>query len=89
MRRSSSQGPWNGNVGFFAETDPLFQALDAAMERVTAANGARFADVFPVFNPQGDTAAETDAICTLTLLCSEATATPPAPATAPSPTRHS
>jgi len=32
---------------------------------------ARFADPFPVFNPQGDPVAETTAICTLTLLCSQ------------------
>ena len=32
---------------------------------------ARFADPFPVFNPQGDQAAETTAICALTLLCSQ------------------
>jgi hypothetical protein len=64
-------GPWNTNVGFFPETDPLFQALNAAMASVVAAQGARFADALPVFNPQGDLAAETAAICTLTLLCSE------------------
>lgn len=32
---------------------------------------ARFADPFPVFNPQGDETAETSAICALTLLCTE------------------
>ena len=32
---------------------------------------ARFADPFPVFNPQGDEAAETTAICTLTLVCAQ------------------
>jgi lysophospholipase L1-like esterase len=63
-------GPWNTNVGFFPETDPLFQALNAAMARATADNSARFADAFPVFNPQGNLGAETPAICTLTLLCS-------------------
>ena len=30
-----------------------------------------FADPMPVFNPQGATAIETAAICTLTLLCTE------------------
>jgi hypothetical protein len=31
----------------------------------------RFADPFPVFNPQGNEAAETTAICTLTLVCTQ------------------
>lgn len=64
-------GPWNSNVGFFPESDPLIQALNGAMASASAANGARFADTFPIFNPQGDLAAETAAICTLTLICTE------------------
>jgi lysophospholipase L1-like esterase len=64
-------GPWDPFVGDFAVADPLFMAMDAAMADVIAANGARFADVFPIFNPQGDEAAETAAICTLLLVCVE------------------
>lgn len=64
-------GPWNTFLGVFSETDPLFQALDSAMRQASLANGARFADVFPVFNPQGDPGAEATAICAFTLLCSE------------------
>jgi lysophospholipase L1-like esterase len=64
-------GPWNTNLGFFPETDPLFQALTGAMRQASAGSGARFADVFPVFNPLGDRDAEAAAICAFTLLCTE------------------
>jgi lysophospholipase L1-like esterase len=49
--------------------DPLFQALNLSMAQAAAANRVRFADPFPVFNPQGDLTAEAQALCTLTLLC--------------------
>jgi hypothetical protein len=39
--------------------------------QAAAANRARFADPLPIFNPQGDLKAEIQAICTLTLLCSD------------------
>ncbi len=64
-------GAWDPFVGGFAVADPLFTALNAAMADVTARNAVRFADVFPMFNPQGDEAAETAAICTLLLICTE------------------
>jgi lysophospholipase L1-like esterase len=64
-------GAWDSFVGDFAIADPLFIAMNAAMADVVARNGGRFADVFPVFNPQGDESAETAAICTLLLICSE------------------
>ena len=57
------------NIGAFAFADPLFTQLNQAQRAAAATVRARFADPFPVFNPQGD-AAETTAICTLTLLCS-------------------
>jgi hypothetical protein len=41
------------------------------MASAAADQRARYADVFPIFNPQGDPADETAAICTLTLLCTE------------------
>ena len=69
-------GAWNTALGALPETDPLFIALNDALERATAANAGRFAAVFPVFNPQGDVAAETAAICTLTLLCTQADSHP-------------
>jgi lysophospholipase L1-like esterase len=63
-------GAWDSFVGDFAVADPLFIAMNSAMADVVARNGGRFADVFPVFNPPGDEAAETAAICTLLLICS-------------------
>ena len=45
--------------------------LNQEMARTASSERARFASVFPVFNPQGDPAAETAAICTLTLLCTQ------------------
>ncbi len=62
-------GAYDPNVGAFAFADPLFAAVNAAESAVARAARARFADPFPVFNPQGDVAAETAAICTLTLVC--------------------
>lgn len=63
-------GPYNPFVGHFDVTDPLYGALDEAMSVVAAQSRVRFADVFGTFNPQGDVEAETEAICTLTLVCS-------------------
>jgi lysophospholipase L1-like esterase len=64
-------GAWDTFVGAFAVADPLYQALNAAIAGVAAAERVRFADPFALFNPQDDPAAELTAICTLTLLCSE------------------
>jgi lysophospholipase L1-like esterase len=64
-------GPWNISSGAFPETDPLFIQFNEALKQAAAENRVRFADLFPIFNPQGDIEAETVAICTLTLLCSE------------------
>jgi lysophospholipase L1-like esterase len=62
-------GAYDPNVGAFAFADPLFQALNEAEAAAGATIGARFADPFPIFNPQGNVAAETVTICTLTLVC--------------------
>lgn len=64
-------GAYDPDVGFFASADPLFEAVNAAETDVARATQASFADPFPVFNPQGDQAAETAAICALTLVCAE------------------
>jgi lysophospholipase L1-like esterase len=64
-------GAWNANIGFLSEIDPLFQALSTAMSEASAAGGARFADLLPLFNPRGDPDAETATICALTLLCTK------------------
>jgi lysophospholipase L1-like esterase len=64
-------GPWNTFIGTFPVTDPLFFALGSAMAAAVSAERARYADMLPVFNPQGDLALETATICSLTLLCTE------------------
>ena len=64
-------GAYDPNLGAFTFADPLFTQLNQAQRAAAATVRARFADPFPVFNPQGDPAAETTAICTLTLLCTE------------------
>lgn len=64
-------GPWNTFLGFFSETDQLFVALDSSMHQAAVASGARYAAIFPIFNPQGDPDAEAVAICAFTLLCSD------------------
>jgi lysophospholipase L1-like esterase len=62
-------GAWDSFLGAFDLADPLFLALNASIAQNTASKRARFADPFPIFNPQGSVDAETQAICTLTLLC--------------------
>jgi lysophospholipase L1-like esterase len=64
-------GAYDPDVGAFAFADPLFTQLNRAQQAAAATVRARFADPFPVFNPPGDETAETAAICTLTLLCSQ------------------
>jgi lysophospholipase L1-like esterase len=66
-------GAFDVNIGAFALTHPIIQQLNLTMAVAAAANHARFADPFPVFNPEGDTGAT---LCTLTLLCSEGDAHP-------------
>jgi hypothetical protein len=57
--------------GQFSFADPLFSALNDAESMAGATVRARLANPFPVFNPQGSVAAETTAICTLTLVCTQ------------------
>jgi lysophospholipase L1-like esterase len=64
-------GTWDSFLDVREFADPLFQLLNASMSAVATAAGARFADPFPLFNPQGDPAREIEAMCTLTLLCTE------------------
>lgn len=63
-------GDWNTYLPDLPGTDPLWKALDAAIARAAAAQRARFADPFPVFNPTGSARAEKAAVCRLTLICS-------------------
>jgi lysophospholipase L1-like esterase len=64
-------GAWDPYLDILEFADPLYQALNASLSYVAAANRARFANPFPLFNPQGDAAAEIAALCTLTLLCTQ------------------
>lgn len=64
-------GLYDPSIGSFAFADPLYTQLNRAQQMAAATVRARFADPFPVFNPQGGDTAETAAICALTLLCSE------------------
>jgi lysophospholipase L1-like esterase len=63
-------GIWNFNAGDLKRTDPLFRSFDATIARVAAAEKARFAKTFPVFNPAGNPAKEKARICALTFACS-------------------
>jgi hypothetical protein len=64
-------GGWNFNVANLRPTDPLFRSLDTTIGRVATGAKARFADTFPVFNPQGSIAREKARICALTFACSQ------------------
>jgi lysophospholipase L1-like esterase len=64
-------GPWNISVGAFPETDPFFALFNEALKQSITDSRARYVELFPIFNPQGDIDAETAAICTLTLLCTD------------------
>jgi lysophospholipase L1-like esterase len=64
-------GAYSPYLGQLATADPLIQTMNTALAAAAAAHRARFADPFPAFNPQGDPAAETAALCRLTLLCTE------------------
>jgi lysophospholipase L1-like esterase len=64
-------GGWNFNVANLRPTDPLFRSLDTTIGRVAVGAKARFADTFPVFNPEGSIAREKARICALTFSCSQ------------------
>src|SRR5262249_29551204 len=63
-------GAWNDDLQTFSQTDSLYRALDATIERVAAGAKARFAQVLPAFNPPGK--ARRARLCALTYLCSRA-----------------
>jgi lysophospholipase L1-like esterase len=62
-------GTWNFNVDDLARTDPLFRSLDVAIRRAAARANARFADIFPLFNPQGNVARERARVCRFVFIC--------------------
>jgi lysophospholipase L1-like esterase len=61
-------GTWDSFLDILEFADPLFQLLNASMSAVATAAGARFANPFPLFNPQGDLDREIQTMRTLTLL---------------------
>jgi hypothetical protein len=62
-------GAWDPYLDGLAFANPIFQAVNASMAQAAAAARSRFADPFPIFNPQGDPGLEVQALCTLTLSC--------------------
>jgi len=64
-------GMWSTFIGDFDTADPLIIGVNTEIAAVAARHRARFANPFPVFNPQGNPDAELAAICALTRLCSE------------------
>src|SRR4029453_4236822 len=62
-------GPYDPFLSNLEFADPLFIALNDAMAETAARASARYANIFPTFNPQGDINIETQTLCTLTLLC--------------------
>ena len=71
-------GMWSSFIGAFDLADPLIMELNAEISRVASGHRARFADPFPVFNPQGDPDAELAAICTYLRLCTDGDSHPSA-----------
>jgi len=62
-------GAWDSFIDALEFVDPLFQLLNASIASTAAAEHVRFADPFPLFNPQGDRQGETENLCALLLLC--------------------
>jgi lysophospholipase L1-like esterase len=62
-------GLWNNDN--FRVADPPLRLVNKTIARVTAAAKGRFADLFSVFNPQGNLARESARICALTYFCTE------------------
>jgi lysophospholipase L1-like esterase len=64
-------GVWDPYFDVLSFTDPLFQDFNSAMATASTARRVRFADPFPIFNPQGDLTAEMKTLCALTLFCAD------------------
>jgi len=71
-------GMWSSFIGAFDFADPMIMGLNAEISRVASRHRARFADPFPVFNPQGDPDAELAAICAYLRLCTDGDSHPTA-----------
>src|SRR5439155_14999699 len=63
-------GVWNNDITYPRESDPFYRAVDLTIARAAARASARFADPFPLFNPQGSVAREKARICAYTFICS-------------------
>jgi len=65
-------GAYNAEPAALAFADPLYRSINVAMAEAAAAQRARFADPFPIFNPQGfGPDVELKAICEFTLRCTQ------------------
>ena len=64
-------GSWDSFIDALEFADPFFQLLNASMAATAAAEQARFANPFPLFNPQGDLQREVETLCALLLLCTQ------------------
>ena len=62
-------GTWDSFIDALEFADPLFQLMNASIAAAAAAERVRFADPFPLFNPQGDLQREMQNVCSLLLLC--------------------
>jgi lysophospholipase L1-like esterase len=62
-------GVWNNDIRNPLQSDPLYRAFDLSLGQVAAKQGARFADPFPLFNPQGNLARKRARICAYTFIC--------------------
>lgn len=63
-------GLWNNDLTAPSQSDPLYRTVDQTIGRVAAAAGARFADPFPIFDPQGSLRQRKSRICAYTFICS-------------------
>ena len=62
-------GSWDSFIDSLEFADPLFLLLNASMAATAAAEHVRFANPFPLFNPQGDSQREIERLCAVLLLC--------------------
>jgi lysophospholipase L1-like esterase len=63
-------GLWNNDLATPRRSDPLYRQLDSTIGRVATGAGARFADPFPLFDPEGSLARRKARICAFTFSCS-------------------
>jgi hypothetical protein len=64
-------GAWNFDPDRLWLTNVLYHPLNRAVANAAAAAKPRFADVLPLFNPKGSTAAQKARLCAYTFICSK------------------